>query len=70
LADPSRRAVALAVYALGGFTTGFLGPAAIGLLLDAFGGANSRRGWVAAFLVMALGSTAAGWAVWTARHAD
>jgi predicted MFS family arabinose efflux permease len=70
LADPSRRGVAFAVYALGGFTTGFLGPAAIGVVLDGFGGADSGRGWTAAFLVMALGSTMAGWAVWTARHAD
>ena len=63
LADPSRRGTALAVYALAGFTTGFLGPAASGLALDLSGGAASASGWTAAFLVMAIGSAAAGWAV-------
>jgi predicted MFS family arabinose efflux permease len=67
LADPSRRGTALAVYALAGFTTGFLGPAAIGLVLDLAGGVASASGWTAAFLVMAIGSAVAGWAVWRAQ---
>lgn len=67
LADPSRRGTALAVYAFAGFATGFVGPAAVGLALDLCGGATSPSGWMAAFLVMALGSTAAGCAVWRAR---
>lgn len=70
LSDPARRGAALAVYALAGFTTGFVGPAAVGLSLDRFGGAASGPGWTAAFLIMAVGSMAAGLAVWTARHAD
>jgi len=34
VSDPARRGAALAVYALAGFTSGFLGPAAVGLSLD------------------------------------
>ncbi len=68
LADPARRGAALAVYALAGFTTGFLGPAAVGLSLDWFGGIDSSLGWTAAFLTLSLGSTAAGLAVWSSRH--
>ncbi|MEO8340058.1 MAG: MFS transporter [Nitrospirota bacterium] len=67
--EPGRRGAAMAVYALTGFTTGFLGPAAIGLALDLFGGSESASGWTAAFLIMALGSTAAALAVWSARSA-
>ncbi|MDP1839355.1 MAG: MFS transporter [Reyranella sp.] len=70
LSDPARRGAALAVYALTGFTTGFLGPAAVGLSLDWFGGIDSRLGWTAAFLTMSIGSAAAGLAVWKARHAE
>jgi MFS family permease len=68
--DPARRGAALAVYALAGFTTGFLGPAAVGLSLDWFGGVDSPSGWMAAFLTMSIGSTAAGFAIWTSRHTD
>jgi MFS family permease len=67
-AAPAYRGAALAVYALMGFTTGFVGPAVVGLVLDSFGGVESRAGWTAAFLVMALGSTVAGCAVWTTRR--
>ena len=70
LSDPARRGAALAIYALTGFTTGFLGPAAVGLSLDWFGGIDSRLGWTAAFLTMSIGSAAAGLAVWKARHAE
>jgi MFS family permease len=66
--DPARRGAALAVYALAGFTTGFLGPAAVGLSLDWFGGVDTRSGWTAAFLTMSIGSTAAGLAIWMSRH--
>jgi MFS family permease len=70
LSDPARRGAALAVYALAGFTTGFLGPAAVGLSLDWFGGVDSRPGWTAAFLTMSIGSTAAALAIWMSRHID
>jgi MFS family permease len=65
-ADPAQRGAALALYALAGFTTGFLGPVAVGNVLDWFGGAASPSGWVAGYLVIALGSAVAAWAVWRA----
>jgi len=65
-ADPAQRGAALALYALAGFTTGFLGPVAVGNTLDWFGGAGSASGWMAGYVVIALGSTAAAWAVWRA----
>ena len=65
-ADPAQRGAALALYALGGFTTGFLGPVAVGNVLDWFGGAGSASGWAAGYLVISLGSTVAAWAVWRA----
>jgi MFS family permease len=68
LADPARRGASLAVYAAAGFTTGFAGPVAVGLGLDAFGG-ESAAGWAAAFLIMALGSSVAAGAVWSSRRA-
>lgn len=68
-AEAARRGTAMAVYALAGFTTGFVGPVAIGFALDLFGGAASASGWTAAFLVMAAGSTAAAFAVRSVRDA-
>jgi MFS family permease len=65
-ADPVQRGAALALYALGGFTTGFLGPVAVGNVLDWFGGAASAAGWSAGYLVISLGSGVAAWAVWRA----
>jgi predicted MFS family arabinose efflux permease len=63
-ADPAQRGASLALYALSGFTTGFLGPVAVGMVLDWFGGAASASGWAAGFTVIALGSAAAALAVW------
>jgi MFS family permease len=63
-ANPVQRGAALALYALAGFTTGFLGPVAVGMVLDWFGGAASASGWTAGYVVIALGSAAAAWAVW------
>jgi MFS family permease len=65
-ADPAQRGAALALYALGGFTTGFLGPVAVGNVLDWFGGAASASGWIAGFAVIAIGSAVAALAVWRA----
>ena len=65
-ADPAQRGAALALYALAGFTTGFLAPIAVGNVLDRFGGAASASGWTAGYLVIALGSAFAAWAVWRA----
>jgi MFS family permease len=66
-ADPARRGTALALFAFTGYTAAFIGPVAIGIALDAFGGAGSSTGWTAAFVTMALGSTAAAWAMRGAR---
>jgi MFS family permease len=65
-ADPAQRGAALALYALSGFTTGFLGPVAVGIVLDWFGGAASVSGWRAGYYVIAIGSAVAAWAVWLA----
>ena len=67
-ADPARRGAALAAYAFTGYTSAFVGPVAVGIALDQFGGAGSPTGWTAAFATMALGSTAAAWAMRGARH--
>jgi MFS family permease len=67
-ADPSLRGAALALYAIAGFTTGFLGPVAVGYTLDWFGGSHSPSGWRAAFVVIALGSTVAACVVSRARE--
>jgi MFS family permease len=63
-ANPAQRGAALALYALAGFTTGFLGPVAVGNVLDWFGGADSASGWSAGYLVIACGSAVAAWAIW------
>lgn len=55
-ADPRFRGVTLAVYAFSGFTTGFLGPLAVGLVLQAAGGVGDPTAWALAFAVMGLGS--------------
>jgi MFS family permease len=65
-ADPAQRGAALALYALAGFMTGFLGPVAVGNVLDWFGGASSPSGWMAGFVVIAIGSAVAACAIWRA----
>ena len=65
-ADPAQRGAALALYALAGFATGFLGPVAVGAVLDWFGGATSASAWGAGFAVIAMGSAVAAWTVWRA----
>jgi predicted MFS family arabinose efflux permease len=67
-ADPARRGAALAVFAFTGYTAAFAGPVAVGIALDACGGAKRPLGWTAAFATMALGSTAAAWAMRRALH--
>jgi MFS family permease len=62
-AEPERRGTTLALFALAGYFTGFLGPVAVGLAVDAFGGSDSPAGWRAAFVVIAFGSAAAAIAV-------
>jgi len=61
-ADPAQRGAALALYALAGFTTGFLGPVAVGISIDWFGGAASASAWMMGFITISLGSALAAWA--------
>jgi MFS family permease len=65
--EPGRRGASLALYAFAGSMTGFIGPVVVGTALDRFGGLDTEAGWAAAFLVMALGSVAAGLAVRSGR---
>ncbi|MEZ5817533.1 MAG: MFS transporter [Hyphomicrobiaceae bacterium] len=51
-ADPARRGATLAVHSMLGYAGGFVGPLAIGVVLDWSGG-MSRTGWTTAFLVVA-----------------
>ncbi len=61
--EAGRRGASLALYAFAGSMTGFIGPVVVGTALAWFGGLDTEAGWTAAFLVMALGSVAAGLAV-------
>jgi MFS family permease len=54
--QPETRSAALTLFGLFGFTSGFLGPLAVGFTLHLAGGTSSPGGWSAAFVVMALGS--------------
>ena len=57
-ADPRLRGASLAAYAFAGFTTGFLGPLVVGMVLMAAGGVGSASAWAWAFAVIGLGSAA------------
>lgn len=52
-AEPSRRGATLAVHSTLGYGGGFIGPLAIGWMLDLFGG-MSTQGWAAAFILIAI----------------
>lgn len=68
--DPAERGKAFGYYAMIGFASGFVGPVAVGMVLDQFGGLASSVAWPVAFIVMSLGSVAAGCAVWYGRSFD
>jgi predicted MFS family arabinose efflux permease len=57
-AEPSRRGATLAVHSMLGYAGGFVGPLAVGWVLDRFGG-MSPAGWMAAFLMIAALGVAA-----------
>jgi predicted MFS family arabinose efflux permease len=65
-AEPSRRGATLAVHSTLGYLGGFIGPLAIGLILDA-GGGMSRGTWATVFAFIALLSVAALSAFWLMR---
>jgi MFS family permease len=50
-AEPSRRGATLAVHSMLGYAGGFVGPLAVGWVLDHYGG-MSPAGWMAAFLMI------------------
>jgi predicted MFS family arabinose efflux permease len=56
-ADPDRRGATLSVHSVLGFSAGFVGPLAFGIVLDAAGGANTGLAWGLAFA--SLGAVAA-----------
>jgi MFS family permease len=56
---PGQRGATLAVHSIMGFSGGFLGPLAVGAVLDLAGGETSRTAWGLAFLAMGAGSAAA-----------
>jgi MFS family permease len=65
-----KRAAALALFGLVGFTAGFIGPLAVGLAIDLGGGHQSSIAWFWAFGVMALGSVVSAAAMaWTPKPA-
>lgn len=56
---PGQRGATLAVHSIMGFSGAFLGPLAVGVVLDFAGGESSRFAWILAFLAMGAGSAAA-----------
>jgi hypothetical protein len=57
-AAPGQRGATLAVHSILGFGGGFLGPLAVGSVLDLAGGETSRFAWGLAFVAMGAGSAA------------
>jgi MFS family permease len=55
-ASVDRRGTTMAVQSLLGFVTASLGPLAVGVVLDAFGGGQSVLSWAAAFAAMGVAS--------------
>jgi hypothetical protein len=66
---PDIRAAALTLFGLLGFTSGFLGPLAVGLALKGAGGLANASAWFWAFAVMAFGSATAAGAMTRCRTA-
>ena len=56
---PGQRGATLAVHSIMGFSGAFLGPLAIGAVLDLAGGETSKLAWGLAFLAMGAGSAVA-----------
>jgi predicted MFS family arabinose efflux permease len=68
-AEPGRRGATLAVHSTLGYAGGFLGPLAVGVTLDLFGGAGVLA-WGAAFGHVTLALAAGALAFWWLRPAD
>jgi len=52
-ADPARRGATLAIHSMLGYGGGFVGPLAVGWMLDLFGG-DTLAGWTASYSVVAI----------------
>lgn len=68
--DPARRGAGMAIYSLAGYMTGFAGSVMFGFCLDWFGGPDSRSGWAAGFIALALGPAVTGTVLWRMRKDD
>lgn len=68
-ADPRFRGVTMALHSTVGFGLSALAGWAVGVALDAFGGAQDPRGWAAAFAVLAAGISLGPLALWWSRRA-
>jgi MFS family permease len=66
-AEPRLRGATLALHSTVGFGLSALAGWAVGLALDAFGGADSPRGWLAGFAVLAVGVSLGPLALWWSR---
>jgi len=67
-ADPALRGATLALHSMVGFGLSALGGWAVGAAIDAAGGPESHSGWMAAFLVMAVGILLGPLALWWSRR--
>ncbi|WP_068497449.1 MFS transporter [Magnetospirillum moscoviense] len=67
IAEPGRRGATIAVHSLIGFTGGFLGPLAFGLVLDA-AGPDRTLAWGLAFACVGLVAGLGPLILWTRRH--
>jgi predicted MFS family arabinose efflux permease len=66
-AEPQGKGATMALHSTVGFGLSALAGWAVGLALDAFGGAGSARGWLAAFSVLAAGVALGPLALWWSR---
>lgn len=67
-AEPHFRGATLALHSTVGFGLSALGGWAVGVAIDAAGGSASRRGWMAAFMVMGAGILLGPLALWWSRR--
>ena len=66
-AEPQLRGMTMALHSTVGFGLSALAGWAVGVALDAFGGADSAQGWLAGFAVMATGVALGPLALWWSR---
>ena len=53
-ADPDFRGATMALHSMLGFGASFVGPLAVGIALDAFGGTGDTAAWSAGYAVLAF----------------